>query len=125
MIAVAEPPVSAVLVVSYAAALGVLVDLDHFLLARVNTGNWRATRAVLRNPRILLFDQEAIFEAGEVGAVRRLVSHAAITVALVAGLFPWSSYLALVSGVVLVGHILSDVVWDFTPVFGPPQAQTR
>lgn len=125
VVALVEPPVSPLLVVGYAAALGVLVDLDHFLLARVNTGSWRATVTVVRNPRLLLFDQESIFEDGEVGAVQRLGSHVVITVGLVGGLLPVSPYLAVVTGVVLVGHILSDIVWDFTPVLGPPHADAR
>ncbi|MFD1587359.1 hypothetical protein ACFR9U_10210 [Halorientalis brevis] len=125
VVVLVEPPVSPLLVVGYGAALGVLVDLDHFLLARRNTGSWRATVAVVENPRLLLFEQEAIFEDGEVGAVRRLASHAVITVGLVAGLAPVSSSLAIVTGVVLLGHILSDVVYDFTPVFGPPHTSAR
>jgi len=124
-VTVVEPPVSPLVVVGYAGALGVLIDLDHFLLARLNTGSWRATVAVLRNPRLVLFDQDAIFETGEVGAVQRLLSHVAITVVLVAGLLPVSRSLAVVSGVVLVGHILSDVLWDFTPVLGPARAYVR
>lgn len=119
------PPVSPLLVVGYAAALGVLVDLDHFLLARLNTGSWRATRNVILNPRLVFFEQESVFETGEVGAVQRLWSHVGITVVLVAGLVPVSPYLAGVSGAVLVGHILSDVVWDFTPVLGPARAHQR
>jgi hypothetical protein len=124
LVPVVEPSAPLV-IVGYGAALGVLVDLDHFLLARWNTGSWRATTDVVRNPRLLLFDQESIFEYGEVGPKQRLRSHVVITACLVAGLLPVSQPLAVVSGVVLVGHVLSDVVWDFTPVFGPPQASVR
>jgi hypothetical protein len=119
------PPVPALLVVGYAAALGVLIDLDHFLLARLNTGRWRAARAVVRKPRLVLVDQESIFETGEVGAVQRLWSHLLVTVALVGGLLFVSPYLAVLSGVVLAGHVLSDVVWDFTSVLGPARAHQR
>ncbi|MFB6180011.1 MAG: hypothetical protein ABEI77_09840 [Halorientalis sp.] len=118
-------PAAPLLVVAYAAALGVLVDLDHFLLARVNTGRWRATTNVIRNPQLLVFDQESIFETGEVGAVQRLESHVVITVVLVVGWLPIAPSLAIVSGVVLVGHIVSDVIWDFTTLLGPAHALVR
>jgi len=113
------------LLVGYGAAIGVLIDLDHFLLARLNTGSWRATRAVLREPRLALFEQGSIFATGEVGAIQRLWSHLVITTVLVGGLLPVSQYVALLSGAVLVSHILSDIVWDFTPIMGPARARQR
>jgi hypothetical protein len=116
---------SPALVVGYAAAVGVLVDLDHFLIARLNTGSWRAVRHGLADPRILFFDQTAIFEDGEVGSLHRLGSHLAITVVLVGGLLVVRPYLALVTVVVLVGHMVCDVLWDYTHVFGPPRARQR
>lgn len=112
------------LVVGYVAALGVLIDLDHFLIARWNAGTWRATRNVLRNPGIVLFDQEAIFTDDEVGPVERLVSHTIITVCLVGGLLAVDPYLAGVSAVALIGHICSDIVWGFTSLLGPARART-
>lgn len=44
-------------VIGYATAIGVLVDLDHFLWARYNTGDWRALRYVLTSPLAAFSDQ--------------------------------------------------------------------
>jgi len=69
--AVTTPPVPLWVVVAVTVGAGVGVDFDHFLLAR-HDGDWEALWRCLRDPRVVLFDQEAIFDAGEVGAVERL-----------------------------------------------------
>jgi hypothetical protein len=104
--------VSAPLVVGYAAVVGVGIDFDHFLVARLNAGDWAALRRCLRRPRIVLVDQEAIFEPLEVNPVERLLSHVVIAGALVGGLWPVSPYVAWLTGVVLYAHLLGDLVAD-------------
>jgi hypothetical protein len=107
------PPIGAAATVGYAALLGVGIDLDHFLVARLNTGNWDALLGVVRNPRRAVFEQGDIFEEGEdVTALQRLLSHAVIAGLLVAALSLVSSYLALLSAVVLYVHVLSDLYQD-------------
>lgn len=96
--------------IAYAGAVGVLIDLDHFLLARLNTGGWRAARACLADPSLVLLDQDDIFEDGEVGSYRRLLSHALIGGALVGGLALVDSFLAVFTAVVLYAHVVSDLV---------------
>lgn len=105
-------PVSPVLAVGYAAALGVGIDLDHFLVARYNTGDWSAVRACLRDPRIVLVDQGAIFEPDAIWPVERLLTHVVAMGAIVVGLAAVAPSLALLSAVVLYGHLLSDLLWD-------------
>ncbi|MFB6174330.1 MAG: hypothetical protein ABEI39_06780 [Halobacteriales archaeon] len=112
MAATGAPPPRAAFLVAYAAAVGTLIDLDHFPLARLRTGEWRAVRACLEEPSLLLFDQAAIFEAGEVGAERRLLSHALIGGVLVGGLAFLDPFLALTTAVVLYVHVVADLIAD-------------
>ncbi|MFB6164974.1 MAG: hypothetical protein ABEJ31_07430 [Haloarculaceae archaeon] len=124
VVAIAPPPISPLLVVAAAVVVGVSIDLDHFLLARYNAGDWRALRESAADPRPLLFEQDAVFEDGEVGAVPRLVTHLLLTAALILLALPLVPYLAVVIGVVLFAHVVADVVWDFTGLLGPAHART-
>ncbi|PSQ10052.1 hypothetical protein BRC93_11065 [Halobacteriales archaeon QS_5_70_15] len=112
LIAGQQPPVAAA-TVAYAAVLGVGIDVDHFLVARLNTGNWDALLGVFRNPRRILFDQENVFEEGEgLTKLQRLLSHVVIAGLLVAAIYPLAPYVAALSGVVLYAHVLSDLYRD-------------
>ncbi|MFT4932951.1 MAG: hypothetical protein ACI91T_002854 [Natronomonas sp.] len=110
--AVIDTPVPWVVTVAFAGLLGTFVDLDHFVIARVRTGSWDALTRCLADPRMALLDQDEIFDPGDVGSAARLATHVLITVALVALLAGPAPGLAVVAGVVLVVHILSDVAWD-------------
>lgn len=100
-------------VVGYSAVVGVGIDFDHFLVARLNTGSWRAARRCLANPRLVFLDQSAIFEPREVLVLQRLLTHAVIGGALVLGLWlPGYGTLAVVTAVVLYAHVLADLVHD-------------
>ncbi|WP_114575579.1 hypothetical protein [Saliphagus sp. LR7] len=105
----AVPP--AVLVL-YAVAAGVLIDLDHFLIARLRTGGWDALETCLASPRIALSDQGEIFAPGDVGVLSRLLSHHLIGGLAVAALVLASRPLAVLTAVVLYAHVVSDLVWD-------------
>lgn len=96
----------------FAAVVGVGIDLDHFLLARANTGDWRALRRCLRDPRIVVLDQSAILREGEVLPFQRLASHLAIGGPLVAATALASPYLAWLAALTLWAHLVADVVWE-------------
>ena len=118
-----QPPVPAAATVGYAAVLGVGIDFDHFLVARLNTGDWGALLGVLREPRRAVFDQSAIFEEGEdVTKLQRLLSHVAIGGLLVAGLYVVLPYAAVLSAVVLYAHVLSDLYRDVRDEAGAGRA---
>lgn len=106
----ASIPVAAL--VAYAVAVGVCIDLDHFVLARLRTGTWDALRFCVRNPRATLVSQDRIFDAGSVGILSRLLSHLVIVAVAVALTAAVDSGLAVLTGVVLYAHVLSDVAWD-------------
>jgi len=56
-----------------------LIDLDHFLIARLKTGNWDAVRFCLTDPGAAVTDQSEIFDPGDVGVLSRLLSHVVLT----------------------------------------------
>ena len=99
--------------VGYAAVLGVAIDFDHFLVSRLYRGDWKATRRCLADPRLVFFDQSAIFDDDDLWPRQRLLSHVAIIGAFVPGVFVVAGpSLALVSGVVLYAHVLADLIED-------------
>ncbi|MXV63961.1 hypothetical protein GS429_18215 [Natronorubrum sp. JWXQ-INN-674] len=102
------------LVVAYGTAVGVLIDLDHFLIARYKTGSWGAVRFCLAHPAAAVADQRRIFEPGDVGVLSRLLSHLLLIGIAVPLLALSSASLAVVTGVVLYVHLVSDVAWDIS-----------
>lgn len=101
-----------VLSVGYATAVGVLIDLDHFVIARYNSGEWRAARSLLSNPRRILFDQSKIFERAEVTAIERLLSHVLIVGITVPATWFIDPDLGLLTAVALYAHVLADLIAD-------------
>lgn len=103
-------------VVGYAAGVGVLVDLDHFLIAWVNSGEPRAIRDGVADPRSLLLEQDALFEAGEVSKLERLLSHVLVVGVAVPAAWIVAPFLGVVTAAVLYAHVLADLVWDVARV---------
>jgi hypothetical protein len=108
----AAAPRAAAAVWTYGLALSVLVDLDHFLVARLNTGDWRNAWRVLADPPIAVVGQDEIFDDGDVTELQRLLSHALLGGALVAGLLAVAPTLAVFTAVVLYVHVVADLLWD-------------
>ena len=98
--------------VAWAVALGVGIDFDHFLVARLVTGDWAGLRRLLGNPLLPLTAPDEIFEADDLWAIQRLLSHVVIGGVLVVGLWFWSASFALFTAVVVYAHVLADLVWD-------------
>lgn len=92
--------------------LSVVVDLDHFLVARLVVGDWRHLRRVLAQPTDVLWDQSWIFPAEDFLVVERLLSHTLLGGALVAGAWSVSPTFAIYSAVVLYVHVLADLLRD-------------
>jgi hypothetical protein len=113
VLAVAPPTVlglPAALLVPYAAVVGVGIDLDHFPIAWYNTGEPRALRAVLADPRLLL-RQGAIFRPGEVTSHERLLTHTVIAGIATPATWVLAPPLGLTTGLVLYAHVLTDLGW--------------
>jgi hypothetical protein len=109
-VVVAPPPIPVPTAVALAVAIGVGIDFDHFLLARYNTGHWGAAVRCLRDPRIVFLDQGAIFEAGEVGSLNRLLTHVLIGGVAVPLAYLWDPYVGALVAASLYAHLLADLV---------------
>jgi len=101
-------PVTAVV----ALVAGVGIDVDHFLIARLTTGEWRALRRCLSNPRLVFFDQDGIFQHGSIRPLQRLLSHVVIIAVVVPALALVDVALAVFVAAVLYVHLFADLVWD-------------
>ncbi|MFC7196300.1 hypothetical protein ACFQL4_19470 [Halosimplex aquaticum] len=67
-LAVTTPPIPMWAVVAVAVAVGVGIDFDHFFLAWYNAGDLDPIYRCLRDPRIVFFAQDEIFEEDRGGA---------------------------------------------------------
>lgn len=114
-VVVAGAPYPAPALVAYSIVVGVGIDLDHLIVARLNTGEWRLVRRSLRRPTSVLLDQDALLEDGDVPPRQRLLTHAVLGGAVVGLLVPLDRFLAALTALVLYGHVLADLVADNFP----------
>lgn len=98
--------------IGYAVLVGVAIDFDHFVVARLNTGEWTALRRCLRDPRIVVLGQDEIFDPLDIWPLQRLLSHHVVGGVAVAGLWVVAEPLALFTAAVLYAHVLADLFWD-------------
>lgn len=96
----------------YVVGLGVGVDVDHFLVARANRGDWTNLRWCLRDPRRVFVDQQSIFDTGDIYRDQRLLSHLLIGGCLVGLLGLFARYWAVATAVTLYAHVLADLYSD-------------
>ncbi|MFC7156533.1 hypothetical protein ACFQPA_13875 [Halomarina halobia] len=96
---------------AYGVALSVFVDLDHFLIARIQTGDWSHLRTSLRDLRGAFLDQEGAFR-GLAMERRRHLSHHLVVGLLVGALALVSVPVAAFTAVVLYAHVLCDLLRD-------------
>ena len=99
---------------AYGVLLSVFIDLDHFVLTRLETGSWRHLRACVSNPRDAFGDQDWVFEDMEDTGLEhlRILSHVAIGGVLVGVLVLFSPPAAVFTAVVLYFHVLADLLRD-------------
>lgn len=106
-------PLGAALAWGMLTAAGVLIDLDHFVDARLVRGDWANARRCLADPSLVVRDQSRIFDRGDLWPLQRLLSHVVIApVVVVAAWVAVSAAAGLAVAVVLYVHLLTDLVWD-------------
>lgn len=105
-------PVGWPVALAIALIVGVGIDVDHFLIARLTTGEWRALRRCLSNPRLVFVGQDEIFDPASIWPLQRLLSHVLIAGVVVPPIAVVDTGLAILVGAVLYAHLLSDLVWD-------------
>lgn len=96
----------------YGLGLGVLIDLDHFALARLRVGDWRHARDCLRHPKRVVFDQDNLFSGTGRLANLRLLSHVLLSGVLTALASSVSHPAGRLTAVVLYFHVLADLLRD-------------
>lgn len=101
-----------VLIWVYFVLLGTVIDFDHFVIARFNSGNWRHLIESIRNPSQLFFDQTAIFEPGDLYRDQRLFTHHIILGFVTVITWFISPFLTFASAVAIYIHILADLYAD-------------
>lgn len=113
LVALGELPGHPAVVTAVVVAVGVGIDVDHFLVAWLHTGSTKNVRRALANPLIVVFDQRAIFDEDDLSELQRLLSHAVIAGLAVGGLVAvGATGWATVVGVSLYAHVLADLVAD-------------
>lgn len=100
------------LVWAYVVALGVLIDVDHFVIARINLGDWRNVRRCLRRPSRVFVDQRSIFEPGDLWRDQRLFSHMLVLAGVAAVTWFVDPYLAFATVVSIYVHVVADLYAD-------------
>lgn len=106
------PSLPAWVLLAWAALVGVGIDIDHLVVARLNAGDWSALRGVLHDPAVAVLDQDAVFAEDDLWARQRLLSHHVVGGILVAVLVPASAFLAAYTALVLYAHVVADLVHD-------------
>ena len=110
---VGDPTHDPVLVVVYGVALGVLIDLDHFLLAWAFSGSLAPLQRVLVKPWIVVTAPGTIFGTSDLGPYPRLISHVVIAGLLVPAVWlAVDPFLGVLTAAVLYAHVLADLVAD-------------
>jgi hypothetical protein len=96
---------------TYGVAFSVFVDLDHFAIARLKTGDWKHLRRAITHPIWAFTRQEEVFP--DVGmTLDRLASHVLVGVVLVLVLRPIDRLLSTFTAICLSVHLLADVVHE-------------
>lgn len=92
--------------------LSVLIDLDHFPIARWYAGDWRHLRTALADPLAALVDQAGTFDDLPDFEPLRLGTHLLIGAPLVAGLVIVWRPAAVVAGIAIAVHLGCDWLRD-------------
>lgn len=96
----------------YVVGLGVGIDLDHFVIGRINRGDWSNLTRCIRNPSQVFVDQASIFNRGDIWRDQRLFSHLLIGGFLIGLIWFISEYLAFVTAVTVYTHVILDLYSD-------------
>jgi len=112
-LAVTEPEVHQQLyILIYVVVLGVGIDLDHFVIGRINRGDWSNLTRCIRSPSQVFVDQASIFERGDIWRDQRLFSHLLISGVLIGLVWFIGEYLAFVTAVTVYTHVIADLYSD-------------
>lgn len=96
---------------AYGVLFSVFVDLDHFAIARLKTGDWKHLRRAVTHPIWAFTSQEEVFP--DVGmTLERLASHVVVGAVLALALRPFSRLLSTLTAITLCAHLLADLIHE-------------
>lgn len=102
-----------VVLIIFGTITGVLIDLDHFLIARINNGNWNILRKALRNPVTISRDwSEFIHPTKDIPPEQRLASHLVLIPAISLITYYFSPSSGIFISVILATHLVCDIYAD-------------
>ena len=96
---------------TYGVLLSVLIDLDHFAIARLKAGNWSHLRRALARPTWALTNTKEVFPDVSM-TLERLASHVLVGGALVFVLRPVDRALSTYTALLLYAHLLADLLYE-------------
>jgi len=111
-VAAAAPPGEGLWIWASMVVVGVGIDVDHFVVARLNRGDWLNVRRCLADPSLIAGGQEEIFDPGDLWRDQRLLSHLLIGGALVGALWAVDRYWAIAMAVTVYTHLVADLYSD-------------
>lgn len=98
---------------------GVLIDLDHFLVARIKNGDWSVLLRALKDPLAAWTNWRKIIDpVKDVPAEHRLMVHITVAIAVSAVLIPFNTQLFYMTALMTSIHILSDLYADIRNGYG-------
>ena len=100
-------PISFTLLLFYAVATGVLIDLDHFLITLTRDRDLNELKNALKNPRLILTDNQAVFDQ-TIPEKARWISHVTVLVLVPLLIFTQSPRLGVLTFLMLDLHIAAD-----------------
>lgn len=112
LVAVAPDSQDPVHIMVLVVVFGVGIDLDHFVIGRINRGDWTNLVDCIQSPSRAFVRQETIFEPGDVWRDQRLLSHLLIGGLLVPPVFFLDSYLSFIVAITIYVHVLADLYSD-------------
>ncbi|MFB6199820.1 MAG: hypothetical protein ABEJ83_03000 [Candidatus Nanohaloarchaea archaeon] len=95
------------LLLIYAVATGVLIDLDHFLITLIRDKDLKELKNALENPKLILTDNEAVFDQ-TIPEKARWTSHTIVLILVPLLIFTQSPKLGVLTFLVLDLHIAAD-----------------
>jgi hypothetical protein len=96
---------------AYGVLFSVFVDLDHFAIARLKTGDWKHLRRAVTHPVWAFTSQEEVFPDVDM-TLERLASHVVVGAVLTVALRPFGRLLSTLTATTLLAHLLADVVHE-------------
>ncbi|MFB6144421.1 MAG: hypothetical protein ABEJ98_03875 [Candidatus Nanohaloarchaea archaeon] len=108
-----QQPQTILVYAAFGTLAGTLIDLDHFVLARLNTGNWKRLQNALRQPGTAFTDGKEVMQE-TITSRQRYLSHLTLLFASTGSVFLIAGVKAAVLTFSVISlHICCDLYVSF------------